>query len=81
MTSRAWPTNRPMEAVAVLVRVIAQIAWHLATMTVQLVAGLFGVALSAAGSAAEDRANRNRRDAARQGGKPFHRPGRDDEIP
>lgn len=68
-----------MEAVAVLVRFIGQIAWHLATMTVQLVAGLFGVALSAAGSAAEDRANRNRRDAARQRAKPFHRPGRDDE--
>jgi len=69
-----------MQAVAALIRVISQIAWHLATMTIQLVAGLFGVALSAASSAAADRTNRNRRDAVRQNAKAFHRPGRDDEI-
>lgn len=66
-----------MEAVAVLVRVISQIAWQLATMTVQLIVGLFGVVLTAAGSAAD---NRNRRSASQRKAKAFHRPGRDDEI-
>lgn len=69
-----------MEAVAALARVISQIAWHLATMTVQLIVGLLGVVLTAAGSAADSRRPRNRRSASERRTKAFHRPGRDDEI-